>query len=99
MKVKSADPQIQRIHWENADRMLLASFVSGLIGSRGHQVRISQPRSVEEALKIALPVQEADRQERFHESFDMNMSYRLAFCKTIAHLMSHNNRRQLPRRK
>ena len=31
--------------------------------------------------------------------FDMNMSYRLAFCKTIAHLMSHNNRRQLPRRK
>ena len=31
--------------------------------------------------------------------FDMNMSYRLAFCKTIAHFMSHNNRRQLPRRK
>ena len=30
---------------------------------------------------------------------DMNMSYRLAFCKTIAQLMSHNNRRQLPRRK
>jgi len=27
------------------------------------------------------------------------MSYRLAFCKTIAQLMSHNNRRQLPRRK
>ena len=25
--------------------------------------------------------------------FDMNMSYRLAFYKTIAHLMSHNNRR------
>jgi len=31
--------------------------------------------------------------------FDMNMSYRLAFCKTIAQLMSHNIRRQLPRRK
>ena len=31
--------------------------------------------------------------------FDMNMSYRLAFCKTIAQLMSHNNRRQFPRRK
>ena len=31
--------------------------------------------------------------------FDMNMSYRLPFCETIAHLMSHNNRRQLPRRK
>ena len=33
------------------------------------------------------------------ELFDMNMSYRLAFCKTIAQLMSHNNRRQLLRRK
>jgi len=38
--------------------------------------------------------------ESYHRDFfDMNMSYRLAFCKTSAHLMSHNNRRQLPRRK
>ena len=60
--LKSGDPQIQRIHKENADRMLLASFVSGLAGLVGHQVTISCPRSLPEALKLALAVQEAERQ-------------------------------------
>jgi len=54
VKLKSDDPQIQRIHRENADRMFLASFVSGLIGVPGRQVRFSHPRSLEEALKTAL---------------------------------------------
>jgi len=45
---KSADPQIQRIHKENAYRMLLASFVSGLTGTAGYQVRISHPQSLGE---------------------------------------------------
>ena len=67
--IKSADPQIQRIHKENADCMLLASFVSGLSGSVGHHVKISCPRSLGEALNLALAVQEAERQERISESF------------------------------
>ena len=67
--IKSADPQIQRIHKENADRMLLASFVSGLTGSVGHHVRISCPRSLREALNLAQMVQEAERQERTSGSF------------------------------
>jgi len=67
--LKSADPQIQRIHKENADRMLLASFVSGLGGLVGHHVRISCLRSLPEALKLALAVQEAERQERSNGSF------------------------------
>ena len=67
--LKSDDPQIQRIHQENADRMLLASFVSGLIGVPGRQVRFRHPQSLEEALNLALAVQEAERQERFNESF------------------------------
>ena len=67
--LQSADPQIQRIHKENADRMLLASFVSGLGSSIGHQVRISCPRSLPEALNLALVVQEAERQERSNGSF------------------------------
>ena len=64
--IKSADSQIQRIHKENADRMLLASFVSGLTGTAGDQVI---PGSLEEALNLAVAVQEAERQERFNEIF------------------------------
>jgi len=67
--IKSADPQIQRIHKENAHRMLLASFVSGLTGTAGYQVRISHPESLGKALNLAASVLEAERQERFNESF------------------------------
>ena len=37
--IKSADRQVKRIHKENADRMLWASFVSGLRVTAGYQVR------------------------------------------------------------
>ena len=67
--LQSADPQIQSIHKENADRMLLASFVSGLGGLVGHHVRILCPRSLPEDLNLALAVQEAERQERSNGSF------------------------------
>ena len=67
--IKSADHQVQRIHKENADRMLLVSFVSGLTGTAGYQVRILHPESLGEALNLAVSVQEAERQERFNESF------------------------------
>jgi hypothetical protein len=66
---KVGDPQAQRIHQEHADRMLLASFVAGLAGPAGRQVRYSNPRTLEQALQIALSVQEAERQERLSESF------------------------------
>jgi hypothetical protein len=33
------DPTAQRVHRENAERMLLANFVSGLAGTPGRQVR------------------------------------------------------------
>jgi len=67
--IKSADPQIQRIHKENADCILLASFVSGLTGTVGYQVRISHTGSLGDASNLAVSVQEAERQERFNESF------------------------------
>ena len=35
---KSDDPQIQSVHRENAERMLLSSFISGLHGVPGHLV-------------------------------------------------------------
>ena len=76
---KVDDPAAQRIHNENADRMLLASFVAGLAGQAGRQTRYSNPQSLDQALKIALTVQEAEKQEKFSESFyaSFNDSLRL----------------------
>jgi len=65
--IKSADPQIQRIHKENNDGMLLASFITGLTVTAGYEVRISHKESLGEALNLAVPVQEAERQS-FNES-------------------------------
>jgi len=49
--------------------MLFASFVAALRGVVGKQVRYANPRNLEQALSIALAVQEATKQERFNESF------------------------------
>jgi len=66
---KVDDPAAQRIHRENADRMLLASFVGGLWGIPGKQTRYASPQNFEHALSIALTVQEAENQEKFNETF------------------------------
>ena len=50
----------QRGHYENAERMLLASFVTGLIGNPSVQVRYASPQNLDQVLKIALSVQEAE---------------------------------------
>lgn len=73
---KTDDPLAQRVHRENAERMLLASFVSGLTGTPGRQVRYANPQTIDEALKIALSVQEAEKQERFNESLMNRYAYR-----------------------
>jgi hypothetical protein len=49
--------------------MLLESFVLGLAGVVGRQTRFSNPQTIEDALRVALSVQEAEKQERFNESF------------------------------
>jgi len=66
---QSDDPVAQGVHRENAERMLLASYVAGLIGVPSRQVRYASPVSVEEAIRIAVSVQEAARQEKFNNSF------------------------------
>ena len=66
---KTGDPVAQRIHRENAERLLLASFVTGLTGAPGKQVMYTSPRHIQQALSIALSVQEAEKQERFNECF------------------------------
>jgi len=58
---KVDDPVAQRIHRKNTECMLLASFVAGLTGVAGKQVRYAKPRNLEQALLIALTVQEATK--------------------------------------
>lgn len=50
----------QRINRENVERMLLASFIAGVTGVPGKQVRYANPRNIEQVLSIALSVQEAE---------------------------------------
>jgi hypothetical protein len=51
------------VHRENAERMLLASYVAGLNDIPGKQVRFAPLVSLEEAIRIAVSVQEAEKQE------------------------------------
>ena len=66
---KSDEPLAQQIHQESAERMLLASYVAGLTGFVGKQVRTFNPQLIQQAVKIVLSVQEAEKQERFNNSF------------------------------
>ena len=66
---KVDDPAAQRIHRRNADRMMLASFVAGLSGVLGTQVRYQAPRDTGHAVSLALAVHEAEKQEKFNETF------------------------------
>jgi hypothetical protein len=77
---KSDGPPIQRVHRENAKRMLLASFVSGLSGVSGRNVRFANPWDMDQALKIALTVQEGERQESFNESFYTQFDKSVRLC-------------------
>jgi hypothetical protein len=49
--------------------MLLSSFMTGIRGVPGLQVRYANPQTLKQALRRALSVQEAERQEKFSESF------------------------------
>jgi hypothetical protein len=86
---KVNDPLAQSIHYENAERMLLASFVAGLTGVPGRQVRYANPQTMEQALKIALSVQEAEKQEKFNESFYTRFD-------NSVRIQSHTSRRARP---
>ena len=65
---KVDDAVVQRIHYEKADRLLLASFVGGLTGIPGRQVSFSNPESLDQCLKTVLSVKEAEKQEKLRES-------------------------------
>jgi hypothetical protein len=66
---QSDNPVVQRVHRENAERLVLASYVAGLNGVPGKQVRYAFPDSLVVAIRNAVSVQEAERQEKFNNSF------------------------------
>jgi len=94
---KSDDPQNQRIHRENAERMLLSSFLSELHGVPGRQIRISNPQDINQAIKIAITLQEAERQERFNESFYARFDKSVRMCsRSPGRSRSENEGQQQP---
>jgi hypothetical protein len=74
--VKTNDPVTQRVHSENAERMSLASFVGGLPGVPGQQVRFANPQTMQQALAIALSVSEAEKLNKANEIFFANADRR-----------------------
>ena len=90
---KTDDPVAQRVHYENAERKLLTSFVTGLIVTPGRQVRYASTLNVDQALKIALSVQQAEKQEMFSESFyaSFDNSFR-QHSPSSSHRASHGSR-------
>jgi hypothetical protein len=66
---QSDDPAVQGVHRENVECILLASYVSGLAGVSRKEVRYASPILMEKAIRIAVSVEEAERQKKFSNSF------------------------------
>jgi hypothetical protein len=60
--------------------MTLTTFVSRLTGVPGRQVRFAKTKDVNQGLKIALTVQEAEMQESFNESFYTQFDKSVRLC-------------------
>ena len=93
---KVEDPVAQRIHNENSERMLLASFLTGLVGHPGTQCRYANPQSMDQALKIALSVQEAERQEKISESFYANFDRSVRLMSKSPNRTYRDDKKQQP---
>jgi len=80
---KTDEPVEQRIHQENAERMLLASFVSGLYGTPGTQIRYGNIQSLSEALRIATAFQEAENKSGSMRVFTQNLTNLYVYCRDL----------------
>lgn len=61
---KVQDPLLQKCHYDQAQGMFLSTFIVGLSGNPGQQVRFKMPATVDQALHIAITVFEAEAQEK-----------------------------------
>ena len=66
---KVEDPLLQKFHYDQAQRMLLSTFIAGLSGNLGRQVRFQMPSTVDLALQFTITVFEAKAQEKRNVAF------------------------------
>jgi len=69
---KVEDPLLQKFHYDQAERMLLSTFLAGCTGNSGQQLRFQMPETVDKALQIAITVSEAEAQEKRNLAFFSN---------------------------
>jgi len=65
----TTDPLLQRAYNEQAERMLLSAFISGLSGTPGRMVRFAMPATASAALRIAVTVSQAEAEEVRNNAF------------------------------
>jgi len=63
------DPQLQKFHYNRAERMLLSSFIAGLVRNPRQQVQFCVSQTFREAVQTAVTVHEAEKQERRNLAF------------------------------
>jgi hypothetical protein len=60
----SNNPVEQAVINQEADRRLLATFINGLIGTPGKQVRLQMPETIDKALNMAIIATNAEKEEK-----------------------------------
>lgn len=60
------DPELLKFQFQHAEGMLLSTFIAGLIGNAGQQVRFKLPQTLDVALQIAVTVFEAEAQKKLN---------------------------------
>ena len=65
----TTDPVLQQGYNEQAERMLLSAFTNGILSTARRQVRYTSLATVEEALRIAVTVSQAEIQEARDSAF------------------------------
>jgi len=74
---KTRDPVAQRIHPEKGWTNVISQFRCRFGWYPGKHVSYTGPRDIYQAVSIEIGVQEAEKQERFNESFIQNLIIRL----------------------
>jgi hypothetical protein len=67
---KSANPNEQRVLSEEAEYRLLTSFIYGLRGEVGHELRIRNPETLDQALNMATVIHNAKKMEQRQKGYD-----------------------------
>ncbi|PNF31083.1 hypothetical protein B7P43_G16331 [Cryptotermes secundus] len=93
---QSADPTEQRILKQEADFRLLTSFIYGMKGEAGRELRIRNPETLDQALNIATVVYNAKR-ERWEQKRDRVRSPITCFaCGRHGHIARNCEARRKP---